>query len=71
MVWIILWCLCGVATGVTITFKSYKLTGEVSLGDVFRVFVVGPLCGAVGLLFILLILSDDFTLYKKKKLDNS
>lgn len=71
MVWIVLWCLCGVVAGVVVTFESYKRTEEVSLGDVFRVFVTGPLCGTMGLLLILLILSDDFTLYKKKKLDNS
>ena len=70
MVWVVLWCLCGIAGGVMATYYDFKRDGELTVADIFYTIV----CGCTGGIFVLiaaLAYTDGFVIYRKKKIDNS
>ena len=62
---VVSWVIIGVITGILIVRSSYKLSGKLSLGDVFRVVVLGPLLGVVGFVLYLFLISDDVIIFKR------
>lgn len=70
MVWVVLWCLCGIAGGVMATYYDFKRDGELTVADMFYTVVCGCI-GGVLVLILALAYTDGFVIYRKKKLDNS
>lgn len=70
MVWIVLWCLCGIAGGAMATYHDFQRNGELTVADIFYTVVYGGI-GGVLVLIAALEHTKGFVIYKKKKLDNS
>lgn len=66
MVWVVLWCLCGISGGVMATYYDFKRDGELTVAEIFYTVV----CGCIGGILVLicaLVYTDGFVILQEEK----